>query len=290
MSMLQHALLAQFRGLHVFPVAARQKVPHPAAGKWGETATNDRARIEYFWTRVDPHANIGVACKPSQLLVVDLDIPKEPNKLRGTEWAYMHDAYGPMVTGEDLWDEMCYKLGGGERAATAAVRTGSGGLHLYYRWPAHWPQASQSSPAKGVIDIRGNGGQWGGYVLGEGSVTDSGEYRPVGIMPPAIPPEWLRRLVAEKPAPPRIVRPAGIRQPAAISWVGLVRTVREAGEGNRNNALLYSARAMCTDGASEQECKDTLGPAAQEAGLPYSEVERTIESAYRIQRQKEGIR
>ena len=46
---------------------------------------------------------------------------------------------------------------------------------------------------------------------------------------------------------------------------------------------------MCSDQATEQEAKDTLGPAAQEAGLPYFEIERTIESAYRIQRQKEGL-
>lgn len=287
MTLLHYALQAQTRGLRIFPVVAGQKVPHPAAGKWGETATNDRAAIEYFWTRVDPQANIGVACKPSQLLVVDLDIPKEPWKLRGTEWAYMHDVFGPVVTGADLWDELVYQ-NGGHRPATATVRTGSGGIHLYYQWPAHWPQTSQSSPAKGVIDIRGNGGQYGGYVLGEGSVTDAGTYEALGIMHPALPPEWLRRLVVEKPAQPKVHRPAGVRQPSAVSWSGLVDSVENAGEGNRNNALLWAARAMYSDGAPEQECKDTLGPAAQKAGLPYYEVERTIESAYRIQRQKEG--
>jgi hypothetical protein len=298
--MLQYALKAQARGLWIFPVAARLKVPHPAAGYrdaagafhgWGETSTNDRARIEYFWTHVDPNANIGVACKPSQLLVVDLDKGKADRNLQSTEWAYMHGAYGPRVDGEDLLYEMQYKAGSSDSTDldTYTVRTGSGGLHLYYRWPSHWPQTSQASPVKGLIDVRGNGGEYGGYVLAEGSVTDAGEYRVLQDVQPGLPPEWIRHLVVAQPkiqAPRRVM---GIQQPSAVSWSGLVNSVRNAGEGNRNNALLWAARSMCTDGATEDEAKRVLGEAATSAGLQYFEIERTIESAYRIQRQKEGL-
>lgn len=290
--MLQHALKAQRRGLHIFPVAAGDKIPHPAAGKWGETATNDLGQIVHFWTNVDPGANIGIACKPSELLVIDLDRAKEPWKLRGTDWEYMHGAYGEYVNGEDVWDEMTFKLGGGHPSGpmfTYAVRTGSGGLHLYYQWPASWPRISQASPVKGIVDVRGNGGQWGGYVLGEGSRTAAGEYVMVETLRgPQIAPEWIRSLVAERPAPPPR-RITGLRQPAALSWSGLEASVRNAGEGNRNNALLWAARAMCGDGATEDECEKVLAPAATDAGLPYFEIERTIKSAYRIQRQKDGL-
>lgn len=292
--MLRAALQAQQRGFHLFPVAAGAKVPHRLAGSWGETATNDFNQIAHFWTNVDPKANIGIACKPSQLLVIDLDQAKEDWNLRKTEWAYLHEAYGPRVSGEDLFDEMRFALEGdgcSNMPDTYTVRTGSGGLHLYYRWPAHWPRISQASPVKGVVDVRGNGGQWGGYVLGEGSVTDSGPYKmELGsdAAAPVLPPEWIRKLVAEKPQAPRIQRPKGLMQPGVISWSGLVDSVRNAGEGNRNNALLWAARAMYTDRASEQTCKDTLGPAAEAAGLGSFEIERTIESAYRIQQQKEG--
>lgn len=292
MTMLEAALKAQRRGLHIFPVARGAKVPHRLAGQWGETATNDLNMIIHFWTAVDPEANIGVACKQSEILVVDLDKAKEPGKLRGTDWEHLHDVYGEYPSGEDVFDEMVFKLGGGDKVVTETyqVRTGSGGLHLYYCWPHHWPRISQASPVKGIVDVRGNGGQYGGYVLAEGSVTDAGPYYHLytgrGLL---LPPEWLRRLVAEKPQAPRIQRPQGLRQPGAISWSGLVDSVRHAGEGNRNNALLWAARAMCTDGATEQECKDVLGPAAESAGLPYFEIERTIESAYRVQRQKEGL-
>jgi len=287
---LRAALQAQARGFHIFPVTPGGKTPHRLAGSWGETATNDINQIIHFWTQVDARANIGVACKPSGLLVVDLDMAKEDWNLKGTEWAYLHEGYGPRVDGEALFDEMRFAQDGDGAANmpdTYEVRTGSGGLHLYYWWPANWPRISQASPVKGVVDVRGNGGQWGGYVLGEGSVTDSGPYKAETESAPVLPPAWIQRLVAERP----VVKPkrfTGIRQPGAISYSGLVESVRNAGEGNRNNALLWAARSMYSDQASEDVAKETLGPAAEAAGLPWFEIERTIESAYRVQRQKEG--
>lgn len=287
--MIEYALKAQARGLHIFPVAEGAKIPHPAAGKWGLTATNDLNAIIYFWTKVDPHANIGVACKPSELLVVDLDIAKEPNKLIGTPWEHLHSVYGPFVSGEELFDEMVYRLGGGHYPRTYSVHTGSGGLHLYYSWPAHWPKISQASPVKGVIDVRGNGGEHGGYVLGEGSLTQNGGYWTEGnVSGPTLPPEWIRQLVAERPHQPAVRRPQGLRQPGAISWSGLVDSVRHAGEGNRNNALTWATRTMCEEGATVEEALRVLGPPAEEAGLGWMEIERTVQSAYRTQERKNG--
>lgn len=294
MSKLTEALEAARRGMHIFPVARGQKMPHSAAGQWGETATSDLSRVTYFWSHVDPYANIGIACKPSQLLVIDLDIAKEDWKLRGTEWEYLHSGYGPRISGEDVFNEMAYKLSDDEDydryVNTLTVRTGSGGIHLYYAWPDHWPKISQASPVKGVIDVRGNGGRYGGYALGPGSVTEAGPYRVTNSLNIKLTPNWIRELVAEKPAPPKIHRPQGIAHllGGPKNWSGLVNSVQNAGEGNRNNALLWAARAMYTGGASEQECKSTLGPAAESAGLPHYEIERTIQNAYRIQRHKEG--
>jgi hypothetical protein len=292
-SNLPSALKAQARGFHIFPVARNAKVPHPAAGQWGMTATNDINQIIHFWTKVDPHANIGVACKPSQLLVVDLDMAKEDGNLARTEWAYMHTVYGPRVNGSDLFDEMMFKSGSRDQESldTYTVRTGSGGLHLYYWWPLSWPKISQASPVKGLVDVRGNGGQYGGYVLGEGSQTAAGAY---GNCRPGyeieLTPKWIRELVVEKPQQRAVRRPGAIRQPSPVSWSGLVDSVLHAGEGNRNNALLWAARTMCEEGASEEETLDTLGPAAGDAGLGWTEIERTVQSAFRVQQQKGSYR
>lgn len=286
--MLKAALAAQQRGFWIFPVARGAKVPHPAAGQWGETATNDINRIIYFWTQVDPRANIGIACKPSQLLVIDLDKAKEDWKLRGTRWEHMHSVYGPRVDGVDVFDEMRYSLADEYPPSTYSVGTGSGGVHLYYWWPQAWPKISQASPVKGIVDVRGNGGQYGGYVLGEGSVNESGPYVRSGDGEVQLTPQWIRQLVVEKPQAPRIHRPQGLRQPGPLSWSGLVDSVRNAGEGNRNNALLWAARSMYSDGAPESEAQDVLGEAARYAGLGDFEITRTIQSAYRIQQQKEG--
>jgi hypothetical protein len=288
--MLQAALAAQARSFWIFPVARNDKIPHRLAGQWGQTATNDINQIVHFWTKVDPMANVGVACKPSQLLVVDLDKAKEDYQLRDTEWAYMHGAYGPRVDGEALWDEMRFKLGAGMDDETYTVMTRSGGIHLYYRWPASWPRISQASPVKGLVDVRGNGGQYGGYVLAEGSRVGDGSYLPPygSGVPITLPPQWIRQLVVEKPQAPRIRQPRGLMQPGSVSFSGLVASVRNAGEGNRNNALVWAARTMCEEGASEGAAMDTLGPAAESAGLGYAEIERTIQSAYRTQRYKEG--
>lgn len=287
---LQAALDAQQRGFHIFPVARGAKVPHPAAGQWGLTATNDVNRIIYFWTRVDPNANIGVACKPSQLLVVDLDRAKDDWNLKGTEWAHLHAVWGERVNGEDLFDEMRFQLDdeNSDPYDTFVVSTGSGGTHLYYSWPAHWPVISQASPVKGVVDVRGNGGQFGGYVLGQGSIGETGGYAIENDQPLALPPTWIRRLVAEKPQQPKIQRPKGLMQPGSVSNSGLIRSVREAGEGNRNNALVWAARTMCEEGVLEAQAQEQLGAAAAEAGLGYREIERTIQSAYRTQQHKMG--
>lgn len=286
--MLEAALKAQARGFHIFPVAAGLKVPHRFAGKWGETATNDISQIIRFWTQADPNANVGIACKPSQLLVIDLDRAKEDFKLRGTDWAYLHDGYGPRVDGVEVFDEMVFKLGAGQHPVTYSVLTGSGGHHLYYRWPSHWPAISQASPVKGIVDVRGNGGQYGGYVLAEGSRTESGVYVCEDPAEPGLPPEWIRHLVAERPRQPSVRRPGGVLQPSAVSWSGLVEKVRQAGEGNRNNITSWAARTMCEEGATIEDALNTLGPAAQESGLGWAEVERTILSSYRIQRSKMG--
>jgi hypothetical protein len=234
---------------------------------------------------------VGVACKQSGLLVVDCDQPKKDGLLNGTPWSDLHALFGPRVDGETLFDYVAQRLGGGVEAVrdafdTYAVATGSGGLHLYYRWP-DGVQSTQDSIVKGVLDVRGNGGERGGYVLGEGSQTEAGSYvlrHRAGIRDA---PPWLVALVRERrnESPVRI---SPFHRPRNPNFGGLVEQVRTAYEGNRNQALLWAARAMCADGASEEDAAALLTPAYVENGGPGGErqAHQTIRSAFRLQTRK----
>ncbi|MGW6260350.1 bifunctional DNA primase/polymerase [Streptomyces sp. NPDC055085] len=299
MSLLNNAVACALRGWHIFPVEPNAKTPiriyqdrspedAPWTIRWSEVATTDLNQIVKWWTYA-PTANIGIACKPSRLHVIDCDIPKTDGVLTGTPWAYLQEFLGPRVDGETLYDQVAQRYGGGEALTTCfdtyQVAIGSGGLHLYYRWP-DGVQSSQDSIVKGVLDVRGNGGERGGYVLGAGSGTDRGGYVQKLGRPVRDAPGWLVELcrLRTRPAPPK----SPLQQPRSASFAGLVNTVRTAPDGNLNNSLLWAARAMCADGGSEDDCINLLAPVYVECGGKGGErqARATIRSAYRLQGRK----
>ena len=304
MTLLPYALRALDRGLHVFPVEPGEKTPiriyqdrpkedAPWTVKWSEIATNDVNKVVEWWTYA-PMANIGVACKPSGIFVVDCDRAKADDLLKGTQWEYLHDLFGPRVDGEILFDQVVERYGGGPDAIDEAfntyqVPTGSGGRHFYYRWPAE-VQSSQDSIVKGLLDVRGNGGERGGYVLAEGSVTTSGRYGGDGPCTGEIAwaPTWLVSLCRYR-EPYRPPRPP-FDKARPVSFGGLVETVRTAFDGNLNNALFWAARAACNDGMAEEDCADLLAPEYVQLGGNGGDrqARSTIRSAYRNQQRKMG--
>lgn len=300
-SLLPYAVAATVRGFHVFPVDPMGKQPArihqdrpedeaPWRIRWSDAATTDLDRIADWWAYC-PRANVGIACKPSGLLVVDCDMPKQAGHLDGTRWEYLHAETGMgRIPGELVFQEMAIRYGGKDAwkalHSTHRVTTGSGGTHYYFRWP-EGVKSSQDSPLRGLIDVRGNGGDRGGYVLAPGSVTEKGRYqRAVDAVSaePVPAPEWLVKLCRyrEPYKPP----PGPYSQPRAFAFGGLVETVARAQAGNRNNALLWAARSMCEDGASLDEATEKLESAAQSAGLDDQEIRQTIRSAYRLQKGK----
>lgn len=288
MSLLMYAAQAVSREFHIFPVEPGEKTPHkirpdkPYTIKWSEMATNDMSKIVDWWT-YSPDANIGIAAKPSGVIVIDCDMPKKEYQLADTAWGYLHEKLGPLVDGADVLREMCGRFGDdySRLERTYRVCTASMGLHLYFRWPEQ-VQASQASPVPGLLDIRCNGGQRGGYVLGAGSSTVKGSYVAENDLPIADAPDWLIEMCREKPRPTRRVKPH-FSSGTGGGYSGLVDTVRLAPEGNRSNALLWCVRSMCEDGATQEECMQLLVPAAEEAGLSAREAEATVRSGYRLQ-------
>lgn len=294
---LTSALAALNRGFTIFPVEPGAKTPHrlyvdrpkedaPWTIKWSEVATADVNTVAEWW-HYSPEANVGIACKPSGILVVDCDMPKHEYQLKGTPFEFLHEKWGPLVDGTDVFKAVCERYGGDWNSlySTYRVCTTRMGLHLYYWWP-DGVEASQASIVKGILDIRCNGGEKGGYVLGAGSWTSSGAYVAENALPVAPAPPWLVELCREKPRP---VQPRDtFRQPGSANYGGLEASVRFAQEGNRNNVLLWAARSMCEDGATEEEAMDLLTPAALECGLDGGErqARQTIQSAYRLQGRK----
>jgi len=302
--MLTNALQAIQMGFHIFPVEPGEKTPiriyqdkskdeAPWTVKWSEIATNDINTVIDWWTYA-PNANIGIACKPSGLLVVDCDIPKADGLLTGTPWVSLHDRFGPRVDGETVFYTVAtkYSLPGkvDEAFDTYAVTTGSGGCHYYYRWP-EGVQSSQDSIVRGVLDVRGNGGERGGYVLGAGSRTDKGNYEVAATLPVVKAPAWLVALCDEetraKFQQPKQT-PNSLAQPKNANFSGLTDTVRQAPDGNLNNSLLWAARAMCADGGTEQEAINLLAPVYVECRGRGGERQAiaTIMSAFRLQKRK----
>ena len=71
---LWSALAAADAGWHVFPCAPGSKRP-ALRQNWQDLATTDQGRIRAWWAR-QPY-NVGIACGPSGLVVIDLDVARE---------------------------------------------------------------------------------------------------------------------------------------------------------------------------------------------------------------------
>lgn len=146
---------------------------HPAV-KWVTAKTTDHKKIEGWWTYAGPIAyNIGIATgKGSGITVVDIDAGK-----------------GGLQTWQDLSDRYHFPL-------TYTVRTGGGGLHLYF---AYCPELKTGTDVLGPgIDIRNDGG----YVVAAPSLHNSGQlYTVIDGREPVEVPESLISLKAKTNSP-----------------------------------------------------------------------------------------
>lgn len=127
--MLDEALSYAEHGVYVFPLKPGTKAPLTSHGV--HDATIDLEQIRDWWTQY-PAAGIGIACGPSGLLVVDVDLKSgfvEPEGVHA-------------------------KL---DLTPTYTVETQSGGYHLYY-WRPEGVAGNTVSKLREGIDTRGIGG------------------------------------------------------------------------------------------------------------------------------------
>ena len=149
------ALAYARRGVPVFPCEARGKRPLTASGF--RDAATDPGRIEAWWRRW-PGANVGVPTGPrSGLLVLDVD---------------------PREGGDESLEALERRRGAAPR--TTRARTGGGGSHLYFRYPAGPAVANSAGFLGSGLDVRGEGG----YVVAPPSRT-TGPYEWIDRSSPA---------------------------------------------------------------------------------------------------------
>ncbi|PRY36266.1 bifunctional DNA primase/polymerase [Umezawaea tangerina] len=254
--MLAVALDAVARGWHVFPVHPESKRPPAFHGQtscphtgicatthqgWEQRAVADPDLVRWIWgsTRYGG-CNVGVACGPSNLVLVDLDVPRSP-----TEQPKDGSRRGePVRTGADTFRSVCAQAGQPVPLGTLTGATPSGGTHLFYRAP-------QGVQLGNTQNERGNGLGWkidtrghGGYAMAPGSTTPDGPYRITRELPMLDLPTWLVHRLAPRPvtAVSRPVHSAVDRLPAYVTAAirGEVDKVAAAAP-NEHNIVLYVA-------------------------------------------------
>ncbi len=118
---------------------------HPMTPHGHLDASNDLNKIDYWWSK-DPEANIGIACEPSGLVVVDVDGPAGLTEFIKSSGVH-----------PDIID-------------TKVVKTGSGWYHIYY--DAVDSTITSRADIVEDLDCRARGG----YVLAQGSDHTDGKY------------------------------------------------------------------------------------------------------------------
>ncbi|GID26818.1 bifunctional DNA primase/polymerase [Paractinoplanes brasiliensis] len=298
------ALAHAARGWHVFPLrpdnrphdpdqAKRPAFPDHAEDRcpgtdprcrdghtgWEPRATCDPQRIARAWQRV-PY-NVGIACGPSGLVVIDLDARKpDATPPAGCEH-YRH--------GLEVFTDLCRQHGQPVPDDTYTVETGNGGRHLFFTHPAGPPLRNTQGRRGGLgylIDTRAHGG----YVVAAGSTAAGRAYRVLLDRPLLVLPSWLADLLRPAvPARPRTVLGdfSAFRRGAYVR-AAVRRTLdhlADAPVGERNAALLGGAVSLgqlAAGGAlTETEVIEALTPTALAIGLTEQETSRTIRSGLR---------
>ncbi|MBC3191681.1 bifunctional DNA primase/polymerase [Pseudonocardia sp. C8] len=241
---MRHAAVAASRaGLFVFPLRTLTKVPvfHGETNcrgrgicsdghrSWEQRATSDPDRVCRWWSR-EPF-NVGIACGPSRLLVLDLDTS---------------DGHGGGLAAPSGLDALAALANdrGETVSGTYTVLTPTGGQHRYFRLPGGAELRNTQGALAPRIDTRGGGG----YVVGAGSALPGGRYSVVVPPPIAMLPEWIRRLLSQPARQPAHEGPAPTG-PVSASYVtaivaGEAAGVRAALVGTRQWTIYRAARTL----------------------------------------------
>ena len=216
---------------------------HPSIADWPRAATTDEATIRRWFAT--GNANLGIATGPdSGVFVLDIDpIHDGPSSLDA-----LNDEYGALPE-------------------TVTTITGSGGLHIYWRWPDGINVPSNAGQIAPGVDLRGTSG----FIILPPSQHASGQsygWAP-GLSPDEVDvadaPEWLLERITALGSGPRQRRPLlplaeGSRNDGMVQRAGRLRRLGMTGD--------EIAERLMTINASETEgnplpASEVLGIAAR---------------------------
>jgi hypothetical protein len=222
------------RGWYVFPITPWAKKP-PVIDRWETRASTDPHQINHWW-RHTPYS-VGIATGPSELVVIDLDVPKHGEPIPD-QWAILGINSGTGVL------RALARQRGVTITPTYAVSTPSGGWHLYYTTPPGVVLRNTCNVIGWKIDTRAHGG----YVLAAGSSVPPSGYELFDDRDPAVLPDWLHQALTPTPSPglsaPAVAAATNPDSYVAAAVRGETHRVRTAPSGQHNAVLCRAAYAL----------------------------------------------
>lgn len=232
-------------GWPVFP--AHGKIPATEHGF--RDATTSHRQIDSWWSR-SPGRNVAIATGAPGPDVLDVDRHGDQSGFPA-----LRQLKAAGLTGQPQ----------------AMVATPSGGAHLYFKGTEH---QHNGHIAAAHVDFRSNGG----YVIAPPSRVNGRPYAVVSHQASADTFDWGKAKELLNPQSQRHEwQPA--RPGARQDLSHLARLVAGKTEGGRNEALFWAGCRAAEAGRTD--VFPELAAAAQAAGLPQREVERTLASAQR---------
>lgn len=256
-------------GMCIFPVIDKR----PIAAGWAQYAAADPEDRRELARRFPQRTGWAVACRPSGLLIVDID--DKPGRDGHTTWARFFEPYPELRTQPGI-----------------TVSTASNGLHLWYSFPWGWDSehgqriGSSSDRIGPGIDIRAGRGTSGGLAVFAGDDRFArilGELTP----PPAPLLTQLARPVSgegdlgddRRSLTVDGVRHKNARMSALLAAADKLAATREGGRNALLNWAAYKpGREAITAGWETTTVQRILRDAAAEAGLGTAEADATIRS------------
>ncbi len=240
-------------GWPVFPCRPGGKIPVTSHGYLD--ATVDHAQIERWWTSM-PRASIAIATGTPGPDVLDVDV-------------HGRDGFAALRRARQA---------GLIPTPIRAVRTPSGGAHLYFPGTA---QRTSTLPGLG-LDFRAAGGcvivppSWSAeYQRCYDLLSDRSD--------DGVPVDWdtIRELLQPVRPRPRLRHLAGRDDPGLVTRV--VSWLETRPEGNRNYPLFWAARLITAAGLMDNDAREQLIAASMHSGLRGGEREarRTVASGER---------